>query len=58
VIIYITVSANLLGLTSIYDSGRSPLVLASYDILLAITRSSNFLSVFSSAIGLYTFGSV
>ena len=57
-IIYITVSTNLLGLTSIYDSGRSPLVSASYDILLAITRSSSFPSVLSSAIGRYAFRSI
>jgi hypothetical protein len=50
VIIYITISANLPGLASIYVSSRRLFVLASYNILLAITYSSSFPIILRSAI--------
>jgi hypothetical protein len=58
VIICITVSADLPGLASICVSGRRLFVSASYDILLAITRSSSFPIILRSAISRYDFRSV
>ena len=58
VIICITVSADLPGLAPICVSSRRLFVSASYDILLAITRSSSFPIILRSAISRYDFRSV